>query len=149
MHNIRVTKIFRFEMAHALDGHDGPCRHLHGHSYVLEVCLLGRPNTDSASPKQGMVVDFADFKHLVNSLIMSRFDHTVAVRQGSATHLHLEAEAFERLLPLPFQPTCENLLAHFADLIAPALPQGVSLHHLRLHETASAFAEWYASDNPT
>ena len=148
MHNIRVTKTFRFEMAHALDGHDGPCRHLHGHSYVLDVCLLGQPNPAPQSPKQGMVVDFSDLKHLVNELIISRFDHAVAIKQGSTIHQRLEAEGFERVVPLPFQPTCENLLAHFASLIGPALPQGVSLHHLRLQETASAFAEWYASDNP-
>ncbi|HEU4716904.1 MAG TPA: 6-carboxytetrahydropterin synthase, partial [Bacteroidia bacterium] len=32
---IRVSKVFRFEMAHALSGHDGPCKNIHGHSYSL------------------------------------------------------------------------------------------------------------------
>ncbi|MDE7148907.1 MAG: 6-carboxytetrahydropterin synthase, partial [Bacteroidales bacterium] len=36
---LSVTKIFRFEMAHALPDYDGPCAHLHGHSYRLEVTL--------------------------------------------------------------------------------------------------------------
>jgi 6-pyruvoyltetrahydropterin/6-carboxytetrahydropterin synthase len=33
------------------------------------------------------------------------------------------------------------------DRIAPHLPPGVKLHSLKLYETASSFAEWYASDN--
>ena len=48
---------------------------------------------------------------------------------------------------MPFQPTCENLILHFADIIRQALPQGVSLHSLRLHETATSYVEWFESDN--
>ena len=32
---IRLTKEFSFEAAHALDGYDGPCREVHGHSLSL------------------------------------------------------------------------------------------------------------------
>jgi 6-pyruvoyltetrahydropterin/6-carboxytetrahydropterin synthase len=38
---IRVTKRFHFEMAHALRCHDGLCANIHGHSYVLDVTLIG------------------------------------------------------------------------------------------------------------
>ncbi len=38
---IRLTKIFNFEMAHALYGYDGPCKNIHGHSYQLEVTIAG------------------------------------------------------------------------------------------------------------
>ena len=30
---------------------------------------------------------------------------------------------------------------------ASQLPEGVTLHSLRLHETATSFAEWFAEDN--
>lgn len=36
-----LTKKFVFEMAHALDGYDGKCANLHGHSYHLEVTVEG------------------------------------------------------------------------------------------------------------
>ena len=41
---IRLTKEFSFEAAHALDGYDGPCREIHGHSYRLFVTVkeIGR-----------------------------------------------------------------------------------------------------------
>ena len=47
-----------------------------------------------------------------------------------------------------WQPTCETLLSDFAARIAPRLPAGVTLHALRLYETATSYAEWYAEDNP-
>ena len=34
---IRLTKEFTFEAAHALEGYDGLCREIHGHSYRLFV----------------------------------------------------------------------------------------------------------------
>ena len=40
---IRLTKEFSFEAAHALDGYDGPCREIHGHSYRLFVTVKGSP----------------------------------------------------------------------------------------------------------
>ena len=35
MKKIRITKVFSFEMAHALINYDGPCKNIHGHSYKL------------------------------------------------------------------------------------------------------------------
>jgi porphobilinogen synthase len=43
---IRLTKEFSFEAAHALDGYDGPCREIHGHSYRLFVTVKGCPADD-------------------------------------------------------------------------------------------------------
>ena len=38
---IRITKAFKFEMAHALYGYDGLCKNIHGHSYRLWVTIRG------------------------------------------------------------------------------------------------------------
>ena len=54
---------------------------------------------------------------------------------------------FERIVCVDYQPTCENMLADFAARIAPRLPEGVELYALRLHETATSYAEWIADDN--
>ena len=51
MSYIRVTKEFSFEMAHVLEGYDGPCREIHGHSYRLFVTVAGTPCDDPANPK--------------------------------------------------------------------------------------------------
>ena len=46
-----------------------------------------------------------------------------------------------------YQPTSENMVTDFAARIKNRLPHDVELHSLKLQETESSFAEWYASDN--
>lgn len=46
-----------------------------------------------------------------------------------------------KLLYIDFQPTTENLLLYFADLLADKMPQGARLHSLKLYETATSCAE--------
>ena len=75
MATIRLTKEFSFEAAHALDGYDGPCREIHGHSYRLFVTVKGRPSTTEGDPKCGMVLDFGVLKRIVHEEIVARFDH--------------------------------------------------------------------------
>jgi 6-pyruvoyltetrahydropterin/6-carboxytetrahydropterin synthase len=54
---------------------------------------------------------------------------------------------FSKIILTDYQPTCENMLADFAERLLGALPEDIELHSLRLHETATSYAEWYASDN--
>lgn len=37
----KTAKQFTFDMAHMLDGHDGKCQNLHGHTYILQVEIMG------------------------------------------------------------------------------------------------------------
>jgi 6-pyruvoyltetrahydropterin/6-carboxytetrahydropterin synthase len=140
---IQVTKEFSFEMAHALEGHDGACSRIHGHSYRLWVTVGGEPSTDVASPKQGMVVDFGDLKRIVGEEIISRFDHAFVVRRTAENTALIDALAahYEGVRVVDWQPTSENLLCHFAELLRPRLPVGVTLCALKLSETATSHAE--------
>ncbi len=146
---IRLTKEFSFEAAHALDGYDGPCREIHGHSYRLFVTVKGSPVRDPEDPKYGMVMDFGVLKRIVNEEIVSCFDHALVLKRpepGSELFRVLSAR-FGNVVTVDYQPTCENMLGDFAARIAARLPEGVMLHSLRLHETATSFAEWFAEDN--
>ncbi|WP_417015627.1 6-pyruvoyl trahydropterin synthase family protein [Alistipes sp.] len=146
---IRLTKEFSFEAAHALEGYDGPCREIHGHSYRFFVTVKGTPVTDPADPKCGMVMDFGVLKRIVNDEIVSRFDHALVLKASEAgEELYKVLSArFGNIIRVDYQPTCENMLTDFAARIAARLPEGVRLHALRLHETATSFAEWFADDN--
>ncbi len=149
MTKIRLTKEFSFEAAHALDGYDGPCRGIHGHSYRLFVTVKGCPSCDPTDPKCGMVLDFGLLKRIVGEEIVARFDHAFVLRRGgrnAAVTGPLE-ERFGNIVTVDYQPTCENMLADFAERIRRRLPEGVALHALRLHETATSYAEWFAEDN--
>jgi len=146
MNTIRITKEFRFEAAHALTGYDGTCRHIHGHSYLLFVTIKGKPNDQAGNPKDGMVMDFGAIKELVNKLIIKPFDHALLMRNDAPLATELK-EHYQKVLVFPFQPTCECLCLHFARLLAPAIPKPATLFSIRLHETSSSFAEWFATDN--
>ena len=145
---IRVTKEFSFEMAHVLWNYDGPCKNVHGHSYRLFVTLSGSPVNDQDNPKNGMVIDFGDLKDIVKKKIVNVFDHSVVI---SNKHDKEKTEMFKKMFGntvlVGYQPTCENLVADFAERIAPHLPTAIRLHSLKLYETATSYAEWVASDN--
>jgi len=145
---IRVTKEFRFEMAHVLNNYDGPCRNVHGHSYILYVTVRGVPVDDDTSGINGMVIDFGELKHVVEKEIIEKYDHAIVVSGNMpAEKLEQYCSLFENIIVTPYQPTCENLVADFAVILNGKLPAAVTIHSLKLYETATAYAEWYASDN--
>ena len=147
MSQIRVTKEFRFEAAHALKGYDGPCRNVHGHSYELSVTVIGTPITDGQSVKLGMVMDFGDLKKIIKKQIVDPFDHALLLNSElPGEELQKFGEPFTNIVLLPYQPTSENFLLDFAKRIHGFLPPGVTLHSLRLRETSNSYAEWFASD---
>lgn len=145
---IRVTKVFPLEMAHALYGYDGPCRNIHGHSYRLEVTLIGTPAGDPSHPKYGMVMDFSDLKKIIRTQIIDRYDHALLLN-GNSPHRNLEGidANFEKVLYVEYQPTCENILMDFHTRIRELMPSGTSIQRMILHETATSSAEWNSDDN--
>ncbi len=142
---IRITKEFDFEMAHALDFHNGKCKNIHGHSYKLSVTLLGAPKQDSSSDS-GMVMDFKDLKSIINELIIDELDHALMLQENSPYLAVTSSANTPKLVTTSYQPTCENMLLDFASRITNAIPEDLKLIKLTLRETASGYAEWYAKD---
>ena len=145
---IRITKEFKFEMAHALMGYDGPCRNIHGHSYSLKVTVAGHPITDENHPKLGMVMDFGDLKKIVKEAVIDEFDHALVLNKKMPNMLVDELkENFSTISLLDYQPTSELMVVDFADRIKKHLPENVKLIHLLLRETVTSYAEWFAEEN--
>ncbi|MEZ5082873.1 MAG: 6-carboxytetrahydropterin synthase [Bacteroidales bacterium] len=145
---IRVTKQFTFEMAHALLGYDGACKFVHGHSYGLSVTVIGNPIKDESSPKLGMVIDFGDLKKIVKETVVDVFDHALVLNAKTPREsFSMTKELFDKMIFVEYQPTSENMVADFAGRIGSKLPSGMKLHSIRLRETATSFADWFASDN--
>jgi 6-pyruvoyltetrahydropterin/6-carboxytetrahydropterin synthase len=145
---IRLTKIFHFETGHALAGYDGKCRNVHGHSYRLEVTVIGTPIDDPTHVKYGMVLDFGDLKKIVKEHVVDVYDHTLLLNKNGAYRKMGERLAAEghRILLVDFQPTGEMILQDIVRRIRPHLPPEVELFALRLYETGTSYAEWYAQD---
>ena len=146
---VRVTKQFAFETGHALYGYDGLCKNVHGHSYKLDVTVIGSPIEDNTHVKNGMVIDFSDLKKIVRQEVVAPFDHAT-VLNVSSPHKAIAEEMESRghkIVKVNYQPTSEMMIVDFAEKINAQLPKHVKLHSLKLRETETAFAQWFAKDN--
>lgn len=149
MSSIRITKQFSFETGHALYGYDGKCKNVHGHSYRLDVTVFGQPISDNTHVKFGMVIDFSDLKKIIKEEIVDVFDHATVFNKNTP-HVELAKELSDRghnVLLVDYQPTSEMMVIDFAEKIKQRLPKQTQLFSLRLQETATSYAEWFAGDN--
>lgn len=114
-----IRKKFRFESAHYVPFHEGKCRRMHGHSYVIEVFARGEVvGIEKMSSESGMVVDF--------------------YRLGDAWKL-IEAKLDHYILNNVIKyPTAEVLAAWFLTAFNSIISE---VFKVRVHETAEGFAE--------
>lgn len=77
----KISKEFSFDMAHLLDGHDGKCQNLHGHTYKLQVEIADTLHQCGA--KKAMVIDFADLKAVVKKAVLEPLDHAFIYDENS------------------------------------------------------------------
>ncbi len=108
-----VAKTFTFDSAHRLDGYDGPCSRMHGHTWTLRVSVKG----DVA--KNGFVIDFLDLERIVRESVISRLDHTT-------------------INDIIAQPTAENI----AIWIWGELKDKLNLYEIELFETKDSSATY-------
>ncbi|MDR1974615.1 MAG: 6-carboxytetrahydropterin synthase QueD [Bacteroidales bacterium] len=135
---IFITKTFTFEAAHALKDYNGACANIHGHSYKLEVAVTGL-----SIGEDGMIIDFKDLKALVKKNILDEFDHSLMLNASTSSEVICTLQKqYNKVLVLPFQPTSENLIKHFAALIESVLIPPLSLKRLILYETATSYVTY-------
>ena len=145
---IRLTKVFSFAMAHALEDYHGMCKNIHGHTYKLEVTVTGKPDQEENSPKQGMIIDFSDLKKIIEEKIVFHWDHALMLnRKVNPELLALLQKNYERIILVNFQPTTENMICYIAAEIKTILPPDIQLYSIRLKETENSYATWFASEN--
>ena len=103
-----LTKRFRFEAAHRLPRYEGPCYHLHGHSYELHVSL-----EMPIDPETGMTLDFFVLDREIKERVLDKLDH-------------------RNINDTLDNPTAENIAVWIWDQIHAHLPQ---LIEIKLFET--------------
>src|SRR4051812_41329953 len=133
-----ITRQVHFNAAHRLlnpfkdqkwnEAKFGPCNnpHWHGHNYVLEVTVKGRPD-----PETGYVIDLAELKRILHAAVVDKCDHR---------NLNTDVDFLEGL-----NPSTENLVIAFWQQIEARLTSG-KLYCVRLFETPRNFADYYGPD---
>ena len=103
--------------------------HWHGHNYVLEVTVRGRPDTET-----GYIIDLGELKKILQRAVVGPCDHK---------NLNTDVPFLRGLIP-----STENLVIAFWNEIAPHLPPAAKLHGVRLYETPRNFADYFGPDAP-
>lgn len=142
---IQLTKIFHFEMAHAIHGYQGACKNIHGHSYALHVSVSAVNDKEEYIPAPGFIIDFGEIKQIVNAAVVWKFDHALLLSEKFLEE-HPSFSKEENLVTWQAEPTVENLLIYIKQTLESRLPEGVRLVHLKLYETSNSYAEW-TNDN--
>lgn len=128
-------------MAHAIHGYAGACKNIHGHSYELEVTVSGCTTKDEYILAPGFIIDFKELKQLVTDSIIRMIDHKLVLSQDYIAE-HPSIRSQENLVMFGAEPTAENLLIHFQQILLQVLPSGSKLVELKLYETKDSFARW-------
>lgn len=141
---LQITKIFRFEMAHAIHGYPGKCKDIHGHSYELHVTVTSYDKNKNFLPGAGLIIDFRELKHIVNDGLIRQLDHKL-ILSGDFMKAHPVAQA-DNLIQWEHEPSAENILIYIQQLLREKMPPHTRLIKLKLFETNDSYAEWINID---
>jgi 6-pyruvoyltetrahydropterin/6-carboxytetrahydropterin synthase len=106
---ITCTRKLEFDAGHRVKGHEGKCKHPHGHRYVVEVEACA-----SQLDEIGRVVDFGAIKQVCGEWLDNEFDRRFIVFvEDTEMIAALEAVPDSNHRVVPFNPTAENLAEFF------------------------------------
>lgn len=138
---LSITKIFHFEMAHAIYGYSGACKDIHGHSYELHVTVAAEFDESLYIQAPGFMADFKDIKKWVQASIIEKFDHSLLL-SPAFVKANPCVSSLKNLIIFEAEPTAENLLINMKQVLLQVLPAGLKLIRLKLYETKDSYAEW-------
>jgi len=166
-----MHKVHRYHdicAGHRVVGHEGKCRHLHGHNYRVHfTCVMDTANQSkelgrvSKLDNIGRVIDFSVVKEKLCMWLEEEWDHKFLyweedslirtlslfmndpdreIPWGNKDGTHFQ----ESLVRLPFNPTAENLAQYLVDIIGPQqlAGTGVKLVEVLIEETAKCHASY-------
>jgi 6-pyruvoyltetrahydropterin/6-carboxytetrahydropterin synthase len=120
-------------------GHEGHCKHVHGHNYVAFVTAEAE-----ALDWCGRVIDFSVLKQSLGGWIEAYWDHSfIAYEQDKEVIDAINSVKGSPLFFLPCNPTAENMAEHLLRVVGPAVLEntGVRLVKVTLYETENCYAE--------
>lgn len=145
--SITATKEFKWDMAHMLDGHEGLCKNLHGHTYRMEVTVTST-KIQTEGPAEGMICDFKELKEIVNRALISKLDHATMINMYSEDEFEkslykLLLQYGKKVIPVEYRPTAENMAGFFLmDLNRYLAKQDKNyrVSQIKLYETPTSYA---------
>lgn len=147
----RLCKSFHVESGHLLTKHPGACRFPHGHSRRIDVVL-----TADALDRNDMVCDFTALKDALTGFITA-WDHALCLNTDDPQFAFFRQTYGDRVVGFVatdpttevlaravFEEAARQLHARAGKPAEFAIPTGVRVERVRVTETASNWAEYFA-----
>ncbi len=133
---ILATRYHDICCGHRVVGHEGKCRHLHGHNYRFTFECEA-----SALDVLGRVIDFSVIKSTLCAWLEEKWDHRFLVFDKDVMLAPLY-EVDRSIVAVPFNPTAENIGLHLLNVVGPELlkDSGVRLIRVTVQETRKCAA---------
>lgn len=119
---------FKFDAAHYIDGYDGKCGHMHGHTYKVHIAAKSyRLNPSKYLQSDDMVCDFRELKWAASEGDKGGLDHTVLNEK------------------LPVSTTAERIAEYIHKETRARIPEGIDLT-VTVWETETSWVEYTDKD---
>lgn len=142
MAGYKVHRYHDISCGHRVYGHEGKCRHLHGHNYRIHFTCVAE---DGALDGIGRVIDFSQIKAKLCMWIEEHWDHRFLVWDKDPMKSYL-LELDPTVVVVPFNPTAENIAQYLVEVVGPAqlAGTGIKLSEVMVEETMKCFASYGA-----
>lgn len=156
--NHQVVRYHDISVGHRVTGHEGKCRHLHGHNYRVHFTCI----SERYSPKLehleldhiGRVIDFSQIKSRLCMWLEDNWDHKflawekdpvmsiIVQDMQNESVADVDTILRESVVFVPFNPTAENMAEYLTLVIGPQQLKdtGIRLTSVRIEETAKCHA---------
>jgi len=136
---VSCTRRIEFDAAHRVMGHEGKCKHLHGHRYALEASFSAKGLDDL-----GRVVDFGVIKEKLGEWVDNNWDHTtILFDKDKSLGEAITSHTGQKIFYLPANPTAENMAEYIMKEVCPKLFAGIPIEcvRIKLYETPNCYVE--------
>jgi 6-pyruvoyltetrahydropterin/6-carboxytetrahydropterin synthase len=125
-----VEKIFRVPVGHRLSKHLGRCQFIHGHNLKIQVVLKSENlNTND------MVMDFTNFKQLVNDTFLDELDHCLVLNSEDELLPDEVLEKSRVIRTNKVDPTAEYLSRYLYEKLEMVLiMERIQVHSVKIWE---------------
>lgn len=150
-HHYEATRRVEFDAAHRLPDHDGKCRRLHGHRYVVDVTVASSMLQGKGSPERGMVADFSRIDDALAEIVGTWDHRTLLSKDDPLRQAIIDLGLDDSLVTTEFYPTAENMAGYIAGMLLDVTTGGtvfgpsIAVMEVRVQETPRGWATWTAS----
>ena len=134
---IEISRYHEIDCGHRVVNHESKCKHLHGHRYRFTFRLTA-PELDTI----GRVIDFSVVKSLLCEWLEDHWDHRMLLWEKDPQLPDLCRLEPASIVPVPFNPTAENLASYLLRVVGPKQLSGtgITLTSVTCQETSKCNA---------